>query len=79
VKRIGLLALGFAYMVLLIEALHAAVTWWRDELAQPGWSDIALIGALPVLIWIWWRYISPFGQPECQKCALPPDPGKSIK
>ena len=47
VKRIGLLALGFAYMVLLIEALHAAVTWWRDERAQPGWSDIALIGALP--------------------------------
>ena len=76
-KRIGFLALGFAYMVLLIEALHAAVAWWRDELAQPGWSDIALIALLPLLVWIWWRYISPFGR-KCSKCVLPPDSGKSI-
>jgi hypothetical protein len=41
VKRIAFLAAGFGYMVLLIEALRVAVAWWHDELAQPGWSDIA--------------------------------------
>ncbi len=75
-KRLLLLCAGFAYMVLLIEALHAAVAWWKGELAQPGWSDIALIAVLPLLVWIWWRYISPFGQPECQKCTLPPETDK---
>jgi hypothetical protein len=43
--------------------------------SQPGWGDIVLLGLLPVLAWIWWRYISPFGRP-CPKCALPPDAGK---
>ena len=75
-KRVALIAAAFAYMVLLIEAIRAAVAWWKGELAQPGWSDIALIVLLPVLVWIWWRYISPFGRPDCQKCALPPEPGK---
>jgi hypothetical protein len=32
------------------------------------------MGLLPVLLWIWWRYISPFGQ-ACPKCALPPEDG----
>jgi hypothetical protein len=32
------------------------------------------MGLLPVLLWIWWRYISPFGQ-DCPKCALPPEDG----
>jgi hypothetical protein len=36
--------------------------------------DIGLLGLLPALIWIWWRYISPFGQ-ACPKCALPPEDG----
>lgn len=75
-KRIALIAAAFAYMVLLIEAIRAAVAWWKGELTQPGWSDIALIALLPLLVWIWWRYISPFGRPDCQKCALPPEPGK---
>ena len=71
-KRIVFLGAGFAYMVLLIEAIRAAVAWWQGELAQPGWGDIALIALLPLLVWIWWRYLSPFGR-HCQKCALPPD------
>ena len=74
-KHVALLIAGFAYMVLLIEALHAAVAWWHDELPQPGWTDMALIALLPMLIWIWWRYLSPFGK-DCQKCALPPEPGQ---
>ena len=70
--RLLLLAAGFGYLVLLIEAIRAAVAWWKGELAQPGWTDIALLGLLPVLLWIWWRYISPFDH-DCQKCAIPPE------
>lgn len=73
--RLLLLSAAFGYLVLLIEAIRAAVAWWKGELVQPGWDDIALLGLLPVLAWIWWRYISPFGRP-CPKCALPPDSGK---
>ena len=69
-KRLLLLSAGFGYLVLLIEAIRAAVAWWRGELAQPAWNDILLLGLLPVLLWIWWRYISPFGR-DCPKCALP--------
>jgi hypothetical protein len=71
-KRILMLGAGFGYLVLLIEAIRAGVAWWKGELTQPGWDDIALMGLLPVLLWIWWRYISPFGQ-ACPKCALPPE------
>lgn len=71
-KRLLLLLAGFGYLVLLIEAIRAAVAWWQGELAQPGWDDIVLLGLLPVLAWIWWRFISPFGR-DCPKCALPPD------
>lgn len=60
-RRLLLLAGGFAYMVALIEAIRATVAWWRGELAQPGWTDWALIAALPLLLWAWWRYLSPFG------------------
>ena len=74
VKQIALLGAGFAYMVLLIEAIRAAVAWWQGELAQPGWSDIALTALLPLLVWIWWRHISPFGRPGCAKCLPPSEP-----
>lgn len=74
-KRVLLLAAGFGYMVLLIEAIRAAVAWWQGGLTQPGWGDIALIAVLPVLAWIWWRHISPFGR-DCPKCALPPEDGR---
>jgi ABC-type Fe3+-siderophore transport system permease subunit len=49
VKYIVFLGAGFTYMVLLIEAIRAAVAWWQGELAQPGWGDIALIALLPLL------------------------------
>jgi ABC-type Fe3+-siderophore transport system permease subunit len=74
VKRIALLGGAFAYMVLLIEAIRAAVAWWHGELAQPGWGDMALIALLPLLVWIWWRYISPFGRADCAKCLPPSEP-----
>ena len=74
VKYIVFLGAGFTYMVLLIEAIRAAVAWWQGELAQPGWGDIALIALLPLLAWIWWRYISPFGRADCAKCLPPSEP-----
>ncbi len=74
-RRFLLLVAGFAYMVLLIEAVRATVAWWRGE-AELGMLDYALIGALPVLAWIWWRYLSMFRK-NCGKaaCALPEDRG----
>ena len=74
VKQIALLGAAFAYMVLLIEAIRAAVAWWQGELAQPGWSNMVLIALLPLLVWIWWRYISPFGRADCAKCLPPSEP-----
>ena len=74
VQKIVFLGAAFAYMVLLIEAIRAAVAWWQGELAQPGWGDVALIALLPLLVWIWWRYISPFGRPDCAKCLPPSEP-----
>ena len=72
-RRLALLAAGFAYMVLLIEAVRATVAWWRGETAL-GMLDYALIGALPVLAWIWWRHLSMFRK-DCSKaaCMLPED------
>ena len=71
-KRIVFLGAGFAYMVLLIEAVRAAVAWWQGE-GEPGWLDIALIGALPVLAWVWWRHLSVFRR-DCGRagCVAPP-------
>jgi hypothetical protein len=70
-RKVLLLAAGFAYMVLLIEAVRAAVAWWLGEAALDP-LDFALIGALPILAWVWWRYLSMFRK-DCGKaaCALP--------
>ena len=74
VKQIALLGAASADMVLLIDASRAAVAWWQGELAQPGWSNMVLIARLPLLVWIWWRYISPFGRADCAKCLPPSEP-----
>jgi hypothetical protein len=71
-RRLLLLAAGFAYMVLLIEAVRAAVAWWQGE-AEAEWLDYALIGALPVLAWVWWRHLSMF-RPGCAEGACLPPP-----
>lgn len=72
-RRLVLLAAGFAYMVLLIEAVRAAVAWWHGETSL-GTIDHLLLGALPVLVWIWWRHFSMFRR-DCGKaaCLLPGD------
>ena len=72
-RRLLLLLAGFAYMVLLIEAVRATVAWWRGEAAL-GPADYALIGALPLLAWVWFRYFSMFRK-GCAKGVCAP-PGK---
>ena len=71
-----LLAAGFAYLVLLVEGIRTAVAWWRGELPDPGWTDMMLMALLPLLAWVWWRHLSPFGR-ACPKCAIPPEPPSS--
>ena len=67
-----MLLLGFGYMVLLIEALRIGVAWWNGDIEQPGWEEALMLAALPVLAWIWWRYLSPFA-PGRGQCLLPED------
>ncbi len=70
-RRALLLAAAFAWMVLFIEAVRAAAAWWRGE-AQLGALDYLLAGALPLLLWVWWRRFSMFRK-DCGKgaCLLP--------
>ncbi len=74
-RRLALLAAAFAYMVLLIEAVRAAVAWWHGEAALTM-LDYALVAALPLLAWIWFRHLSVFRK-DCGKaaCLLPEDRG----
>jgi len=62
-------------MVLLIESLHVGTAWWRGELSDPGPLEWLLLAVLPVLAWIWWRYLSIF-RPGCESvhCRLPGEP-----
>lgn len=71
-RKTLLLAAGFAYMVLLIEAVRAAVAWWQGE-GEPAPLDYALVAALPLLAWVWWRYLSVFRR-DCGRagCVAPP-------
>ena len=78
-RKLGAILLGFGYMVLLIEALHVGIAWWRDELNDPGIVEWLLLAVLPALAWIWWRYLSIF-RSGCGRgqCGLPDDqPPKS--
>lgn len=61
-RRFLTLLFAFAAMVLGIEGIRRAVDWWRGDLAAPTTIDFLLIGSLPLLGWLWWRYVSPFGK-----------------
>lgn len=47
-------------MVLGIEGIRRAVDWWNGN--QPTPVDFVLIGSLPLVVWLWWRFVSPFGK-----------------
>lgn len=66
-RQLVRLLAAFAFMVALIEAIRVAVAWWRGELAEPAVIDWLLLGALPLLGWIWWRYFSVFAcREQCE-------------
>lgn len=71
-RKLAALLLGFAYMVLLIESVRVATAWWSGALKHPDITEWLLLAALPLLAWIWWRYLSVFRK-DCGKihCALP--------
>lgn len=75
-RRAGMLLLGFGYMVLGLEAIRIAVAWWNGAIEEPGWEEWLMLASLPILAWIWWRHLSPFGSSGGQ-CLLPEDRDKA--
>jgi hypothetical protein len=69
-RRFLTLLLAFAGMVAGIEGIRRAVAWWNGVLSAPTFLDYFLIGSLPLLLWLWWRYLSPFG--KCRGQCLAP-------
>lgn len=69
-KRIGAILLAFGFSVLLFEALHAALAWWNGTNEDVGWTQWLLLGSLPLLAFVWWRYLSVFGR-DRGRCLLP--------
>ncbi len=61
-RRFLTLVLAFAAMVLGIEGIRRAVDWWNAVPPAPTFLDFVLIACLPLLAWLWWRYLSPFGK-----------------
>jgi hypothetical protein len=61
-RRLLILMLAFAGMVLGIEGIRAAIAWWRGVLPMPTFFEWVSMSSLPLLGWLWWRYLSPFGK-----------------
>ena len=59
-RRFLTLLFAFAAMVLGIEGIRRAADWWNG--AMPGPLDFVLIGCLPLIGWLWWRFASPVGK-----------------
>lgn len=56
--------------MLLFEALRTASAWCAGELEEIGLAEYLLLAALPVLAWVWWRYLSVFRKDK-GGCSLP--------
>jgi hypothetical protein len=61
-----------AFFAWLVAALLRAQAWWRGELMEPGAVDLLLLASLPLLVWVYFRYLSVFGRGRGQ-CLLPGD------
>lgn len=74
-RRFLILALAFAGMVLGIEGLRSAIAWWRGDLPAPNFFEWLSMSSLPLLGWLWWRHLSPFGKGrgQCLDAACRPD------
>jgi hypothetical protein len=74
-RRFLTLVLAFAGMVLGIEGIRTAVDWWHGVLPAPTFVDYVLLASLPVIGWLWWRYLSPFRKAcTCQTPLSPVAP-----
>ena len=64
-RRFLTLLFAFAAMVLGIEGIRRAVDWLNGIPPTP--VDFVLIGCLPFIGWLWWRFASPFakGRGQC--------------
>lgn len=57
-------------MVLGIEGIRRGVDVWNGTALTT--LDFVLIGCLPFIAWLWWRFASPFGQGRGQCLAGQP-------
>ena len=66
-RQLLTLAFAFLAMVVGIEGLRRAIDWWNGVLPAPTFIDYALMTCLPLIAWLWWRYLSPFakGRGQC--------------
>ncbi len=60
-RRFLTLVFAFAAMIVGIEGIRRAVDWWQGVLPAPTFLDYALMAGLPLIAWLWWRFLSPFG------------------
>lgn len=67
-RAIAVLA-AFAALVVAIEALHVLVAWWKAGRETPGSVEWLAMGALALIVALWWR-ISVFGQAS-PRCLMP--------
>ena len=74
-RRFLTLLLAFAGMVTGIEGIRRAFAWWHGALSEPTFIDWLLITSLPLIVWLWWRFLSPFGtgRGQCLDGAGPRD------
>jgi hypothetical protein len=70
VKQFLTLLFAFAAMVLGIEGIRRAVDWWNGVLPAPTFLDYAAMASLPLIGWLWWRFLSPFAKGRGQ-CLAP--------
>ena len=72
VKPLTRWLLGMAYAALTLAAIVTANDWWRGEIPAPRWYHWLLLACLPLLAWIYLRYLSVFA-PGKGQCLLPRD------
>lgn len=61
-RRLLILLFAFLAMIVGIEGIHRLVALASAVLPAPTFLDLALIALLPAILWLWWRYASPFGK-----------------
>jgi len=71
-KRIIAVLLWFAGGFAFIQSLHVTVAWWKGEIAVMTLADWFWVAMLPVLLYLYFRYVSIF---RCKEpaCLRPPE------